>query len=149
MCLLFSAASEGRIRNLGLEVKIWTFLGPFWHFGPIWDQVPNSGPYCSACLLNSRNRKSNLLLFTTSNDDFDDGGWWFYHIMMMMIVQQCSKTGGTSEASTGLGCSWDTSRVAKCHGYGGYIRVKKLEGWGKKSVRTHSFAKSSIVFGKF
>ena len=26
-------------------------------------------------------------------------------------------------------------RVAKCHGYGGYIRVKKLEGWGKKSGR--------------
>ena len=41
------------------------------------------------------------------------------------------------------------SRVAKCHGYGGYIRVKNLEGWGKKSGRTHSFAKSSIVLGKF
>ena len=40
-------------------------------------------------------------------------------------------------------------RVAKCHGYGGYIRVKKLEGWGKKSGRIHSFAKSSIVLGKF
>ena len=40
-------------------------------------------------------------------------------------------------------------RVAKCHGYGGYIRVKKLEGWGKKSGRTHSFAKSGIVLGKF
>ena len=40
-------------------------------------------------------------------------------------------------------------RVAKCHGYGGYIRVKKLEGWGKKSGRTFSFAKSSIVLGKF
>ena len=24
-----------------------------------------------------------------------------------------------------------SSRVAKCHGYGGYIRVRKLEGWGK------------------
>ena len=42
-----------------------------------------------------------------------------------------------------------TARVAKCHGYGGYIRVKKLEGWGKKSGRIHSFAKSSIVLGKF
>ena len=42
-----------------------------------------------------------------------------------------------------------TTRVAKCHGYGGYIRVKKLEGWGKKSGRIHSFAKSSIVLGKF
>ena len=40
-------------------------------------------------------------------------------------------------------------RVAKCHGYGGYIRVKKLEGWGKKSGRIHSFAKSRIVLGKF
>jgi len=34
MCLLFSAASEGRIRNLGLGGKIGTFLGPFWYFGP-------------------------------------------------------------------------------------------------------------------
>ena len=41
------------------------------------------------------------------------------------------------------------SRVAKCHGYGGYISVKNLECWGKKSGRTHSFAKSSIVLGKF
>ena len=50
MCLPFSAPSEGRIRNLGLGSKIGTFLGPFWHFGPIWDKVPNSGPYRSACL---------------------------------------------------------------------------------------------------
>ena len=41
------------------------------------------------------------------------------------------------------------SRVAKCHGYGGYIRVKKWEGWGKKSGRINSIAKSSIVLGKF
>ena len=40
-------------------------------------------------------------------------------------------------------------RVAKCHGYGGYIHVKKLGGRGKKSGRTHCFAKSSIVLGKF
>ena len=40
-------------------------------------------------------------------------------------------------------------RVAKSHGCGGYIRVKKLEGWGKKSGRIHSFSKSSIVLGKF
>ena len=40
-------------------------------------------------------------------------------------------------------------RAAKCHGYGGYIRVKILEGWGKKSGRVHNFAKSSIVLGKF
>ena len=39
-------------------------------------------------------------------------------------------------------------RVAKCHGYGGYIRVKKLKGWGKKSGRIYSYAKSSIVLGK-
>ena len=50
MCLLFSAASDCRIRNLGLGGKIGTFLGPFWYFGPIWDQVPNSGPYRSACI---------------------------------------------------------------------------------------------------
>ena len=36
-------------------------------------------------------------------------------------------------------------RVAKCHEFGGYIRVKKLEGWGKKSGRTYTFATSSIV----
>ena len=38
-----------------------------------------------------------------------------------------------------------SDRVAKCHGYGGYIRVKKLEGWGKISGGKHSFTKSSIV----
>ena len=42
-----------------------------------------------------------------------------------------------------------SNRVAKCHGYGGYIRVKRLEGWGKESGRIHSFGKSSIVLGKF
>ena len=41
------------------------------------------------------------------------------------------------------------TRVAKCNGYGGYIRVKKLEGWGKKCGRIHSFAKSSIILGQF
>ena len=46
-------------------------------------------------------------------------------------------------------CSFFCGRVAECHGYGGYICVKKLEGWGKKSGRAHSFAKSSIVWGKF
>ena len=50
MCLLFSAASEGRIRNLGLGGKIRTFLGPFLHFNPIWDQFPNLGPYRSPWL---------------------------------------------------------------------------------------------------
>ena len=32
-------------------------------------------------------------------------------------------------------------RVAECYVYGGYIRVKKLEGWGKKWERTCNFAK--------
>ena len=32
-------------------------------------------------------------------------------------------------------CSRVYVRVAKCHGYGGYIRVKILAGWGKKSGR--------------
>ena len=37
---------------------------------------------------------------------------------------------------TRLSPPWSTMcRVAKCHGYGGYIRVRKLEGWGKKSGR--------------
>ena len=40
-------------------------------------------------------------------------------------------------------------RVAKCHGHGGYICVKKLEGRGKKCGRIHSFSKSNIVLGKF
>ena len=40
-----------------------------------------------------------------------------------------------------------TIRVVKCHGYGGYIRVKNWI-WGKKSGRKHSIAKSIIVLGK-
>ena len=43
----------------------------------------------------------------------------------------------------------ETARVGKCHGYGGYIRVKKLEGWGKKFGRTFSLAKPGNVLGKF
>ena len=46
-------------------------------------------------------------------------------------------------------CSDIFFRVAKCHGYGGYIRVKELEGWGKKSGRIYTFAKLGIVLGKF
>ena len=34
-------------------------------------------------------------------------------------------------------------RVAKCHRYGRYIRVKILESWGKKCGRPHSFVKLS------
>ena len=40
-------------------------------------------------------------------------------------------------------------RVAKCHGYGGNIRVKKLEGWDKKAEMIDSFVKSSFVLGTF
>ena len=40
-------------------------------------------------------------------------------------------------------------RVAKCHGYGGYIRVKKLEGWGKKFGRMFTLAKSGDILCKF
>ena len=39
------------------------------------------------------------------------------------------------------------SRVAKCQGYWGYIRVKMFAGWGKKFGRTCNFAKS-LLFGK-
>ena len=40
-----------------------------------------------------------------------------------------------------------SNRVAECHGYDGYIRVKMFAGWGKKSGTTCDLAKSSI-FGK-
>ena len=36
------------------------------------------------------------------------------------------------------------NRVAKCHGYGGYIRVKIFRGWGKKSERTHNVTKLGL-----
>ena len=35
-------------------------------------------------------------------------------------------------------------RVAKCHGYDGYIRVKIFRGWGKKSERTHNVPKLGL-----
>ena len=35
-------------------------------------------------------------------------------------------------------------RVAKCHEYDGYIRVKIFRGWGKKSERTHNMAKRGL-----
>ena len=38
-------------------------------------------------------------------------------------------------------------RVGKCHGYDGYIRVKKLASWGKKFGRPKYLAKTSH-FGK-
>ena len=41
------------------------------------------------------------------------------------------------------------SRVAKCHGYEGYIRVKIFAGWGKKFERTSNLAKSSPILGRF
>ena len=46
---------------MGLGGKIGTFLGPFLHFGPIWDQVPNSGPYRSACIITQKITKIRAL----------------------------------------------------------------------------------------
>ena len=40
-------------------------------------------------------------------------------------------------------------RVAKCHGYDGYIRVKILAGWGKSFGEHANLAKSSLFGGKF
>ena len=41
-----------------------------------------------------------------------------------------------------------TATVAKCHGYDGYIRVKKMfAGWGEKFGRTCNFLESRL-FGK-
>ena len=40
-------------------------------------------------------------------------------------------------------------RVAKCHGYDGYIRVKIFAGWGKKSGRRCNLAKFSLFLGRF
>ena len=40
---------------LDLEIKIRTFFGSFWHFGPDPDQVRNSGHYRSRCLPHSQN----------------------------------------------------------------------------------------------
>ena len=41
------------------------------------------------------------------------------------------------------------ARVAKCHGYDRYIRVKIFAGWGKKSGRTGIVAKSSLSWEGF
>ena len=35
-------------------------------------------------------------------------------------------------------------RVAKCHEYDGYIRVKVFRGWGKKSERTQNMTKLGL-----
>ena len=45
-------------------------------------------------------------------------------------------------AETNLKVSHGLSRVAKCRGYDGYIRVKIFAGWGKKSGRTGNLAKN-------
>ena len=37
-----------------------------------------------------------------------------------------------------------TIRVAKSHGYDGYIRVKIFRGWGKKSEKTHNMTKLGL-----
>ena len=46
-------------------------------------------------------------------------------IMMLWVV--ISLIGGYDDEGKG--------RVGKCHGYDGYIRVKKLASWGKKFGR--------------
>ena len=42
-------------------------------------------------------------------------------------------------------CKPSATRVAKCQGYGGYVHVKKLEGWSKKSGRIHSL-QNQVLF---
>ena len=39
-------------------------------------------------------------------------------------------------------------RVAKCHGYDGYIRVKILAGWGK-SLGEHAIWQNQAILGIF
>ena len=39
------------------------------------------------------------------------------------------------------------TRVAKCHGYDGYIRVKILAGWGK-SLRDHAIWQNQAFWGE-
>ena len=38
----------------------------------------------------------------------------------------------------------EDNRVAKCHGYDGYIRVKIFRCWGKKPERTHNMTKLGL-----
>ena len=47
------------------------------------------------------------------------------------------------------GKSRGLDRVAKCHGYDGYIRVKILASWGKSFGDHANLAKSSLFGGKF
>ena len=54
-------------------------------------------------------------------------------IMMLWVV--ISLIGGYDDEGKG--------RVGKCHGYDGYIRVKKLASWGKKFGRPKLLAKTS------
>ena len=41
---------------------------------------------------------------------------------------------------------WQSDRVAKCHGYDGYIRVRIFAGWGKKSGTRYNLAKLSLLW---
>ena len=43
----------------------------------------------------------------------------------------------------------EKNRVAKCHGYDGYIRVKILAGWGKSLGEHENLAQSSLLGGRF
>ena len=56
--------------------------------------------------------------------------WWYIKIACRNDIQ--SKLSG--------------NRVAICHGYDGYIRVKIFWGWGKKSEKTHNMAKLGLFW---
>ena len=53
--------------------------------------------------------------------------------MFMTSEYNLAKSKGVVEADLERMCS--IFRVGKCHGYDGYIRVKKLASWGKKFGR--------------
>ena len=54
-----------------------------------------------------------------------------------------SSLSSSPSMSSSLLSLW-SSRVAKCHEYDGYIRVKIFRGWGKKSERTHNMTKLGL-----
>ena len=41
------------------------------------------------------------------------------------------------------------NRVAKCHGYDGFIRVKIFADWGKESGRTFDLPILGLFWGRF
>ena len=53
----------------------------------------------------------------------------------------------STQPSLGQAESWPSgNRVAKCHGYDGYIRVKILASWGK-SLGEHTILQNEAFFG--